>query len=141
MSDCIVYRKDVVEALCQALRTQFQGTFTDSMSLAMSMAKALPSARKIGRWMKRESWKDVPTVCSECKHEFTEYVDGYEWEETGDLPNYCPHCGAKMEGEKDRIQVGDEVYHSDEKYPRIVMEISGKRVIQMTQTGKFVTDK
>lgn len=44
MSDSIVYRKDVVEVLYQALRTQLQGTFTDSMSLAISMAKALPSA-------------------------------------------------------------------------------------------------
>ena len=42
--DSIVYRKDVVEALYQALRTQLQGTFTDSMSLAISMAQALPSA-------------------------------------------------------------------------------------------------
>ena len=54
MSDSIVYRRDVAEALYQALRTQLQGTFTDSMSLAMNMANEIPEAepeRKTGKWI------------------------------------------------------------------------------------------
>ncbi len=52
-----------------------------------------------GKWIKKDDWRDFQTVCNQCKHEFTEYVTGYEWEETGDLPNYCPYCGADMRGE------------------------------------------
>lgn len=52
--------------------------------------------RKKGRWTKKEEYLDTPTVCSLCGHEYVEYVEGWEWEETGDLPNYCPNCGARM---------------------------------------------
>lgn len=63
--DSIVYRKDVVEALYQALRTQLQGTFTDSMSLAISMAKALPSAEpKTGKWIPcSERYPEENQIC------------------------------------------------------------------------------
>lgn len=57
--------------------------------------------RKKGRWTKKEEYLDTPTVCTLCGHEYVEYVEGWEWEETGDLPNYCPNCGADMRGEKD----------------------------------------
>ena len=88
--DSIVYRKDVVEALYQAIRTQLQGTFTDSMSLAISMAKALPSAepeQKTGTWLIAEKDRYIVhsvrcSVCGDC----------ISW-----MANYCPYCGAKME--------------------------------------------
>ena len=51
MSD-LIRREDVVEALYQAIRTTLTGTFTDSMSLAIAMAKNIPSAepeRKNGK--------------------------------------------------------------------------------------------
>lgn len=57
--------------------------------------------RKKGRWTKKEEYLDTPTVCTLCGHEYVEYVEGWEWEETGDLPNYCPNCGADMRGETD----------------------------------------
>ncbi len=67
-----------------------------------NLIKDLPTADVVevvhGEWIRKADWKDLPTVCNQCKHEFTEYVIGYEWEETGDLPNFCPHCGARMDG-------------------------------------------
>ena len=52
--------------------------------------------RKKGRWTKKAEYLDTPTVCTLCGHEYVEYVEGWEWEDTGDLPNYCPNCGADM---------------------------------------------
>lgn len=57
------------------------------------------------------NWHDIPTICSECGHKYTEYVYGYEWEETGDLPNFCPNCGAKM-----RAETAEELKIRRERY-------------------------
>lgn len=43
MSD-LFRREDVIEALYEAIRTDFKRTFTDSMSLAIAMADNIPSA-------------------------------------------------------------------------------------------------
>ena len=58
-----------------------------------------------GRWMKAKNkkdywgfdsdgdfgcWSDYPVLCSSCKYDATENSTG----ET----NYCPNCGAKMDG-------------------------------------------
>ena len=72
----------------------------EELSAIHSAMRGIPTAdvREVvhGEWIRKADWKNIPTVCSHCKHEFNEYVEGYEWEETGDLPNYCPHCGAIM---------------------------------------------
>lgn len=91
--DSIVYRKDVVEALYQAIRTQLQGTFTDSMSLAISMAKALPSAepeQKTGKWLPdNNNYYEERFVCSECKGNFkvATCMGKPMWK-------FCPNCGS-----------------------------------------------
>ena len=61
-----------------------------------------------GRWMKAKNkkdywgfdsdgdfgcWSDYPVLCSSCKYDATENSTG----ET----NYCPNCGAKMDGGAD----------------------------------------
>lgn len=56
--------------------------------------------RKVGKWESNEYlYTTGQTRCSECKTEF--YVDdllnvGEGAQEY--LPNFCPYCGAKMEG-------------------------------------------
>ena len=84
--DSIVYRKDVVEALYKALRTQLRGTFADSMSLAMSMAQALPSAEQIQTMQEQERQEDI----YECPNRLGEVHINYI---------YCPFCGVRMESE------------------------------------------
>ena len=46
-----------------------------------------------GRWIsKNDHGYEWVFVCSNC-----DYVDGYPF---NDRPNYCPNCGAKMNGKK-----------------------------------------
>ena len=46
-----------------------------------------------GRWIsKNNHGYEWVFVCSNC-----DYVDGYPF---NDRPNYCPNCGAKMNGKK-----------------------------------------
>ena len=40
---------------------------------------------------------DVPTTCSNCGHDWDEYVYGPEVWYDGSIPNYCPNCGAYIE--------------------------------------------
>ena len=85
-----IKREDVVEALYEAIRTDFKSTFTDSMSLAIAMANNLPSAdpEREGKWLRRKG-KDC-WECSECHAVL----------ENSDVGNhnfyYCYHCGANM---------------------------------------------
>lgn len=46
-------------------------------------------------WDKKHATDDR-TVCSNCGREYTDYIYGYEWDMTGELPKYCPNCGHKM---------------------------------------------
>ena len=50
--------------------------------------------RPQGEWIGYE----VPSECSVCGHCWDEYVFGQEIWYDGSVPNYCPHCGAKMKG-------------------------------------------
>lgn len=62
----------------------------------MKEIAAFPAADVVeavhGRWIKHEGY----TECSECGH----WYDSPESEYTGDRSNYCPNCGAKMDGEE-----------------------------------------
>ncbi len=53
-----------------------------------------------GRWIDRmvRDWR-----CSECGEPICKvrHVDGYCYD---DKPNYCPNCGAKMDGDRDGIR-------------------------------------
>ena len=86
--DSIVYRKDVVEALYKALRTQLRGTFADSMSLAMSMAQALPSAEQIQTMQEQERQEDIYEYPNRLGEVHINYI-------------YCPFCGVRMESDTD----------------------------------------
>lgn len=73
----------------------------DELIYAIGSAPTIEPKR--GKWESNEYlYTTRQTICSECKTEF--YVDdllnvGEGAQEY--LPNYCPHCGAKMEGVED----------------------------------------
>ena len=104
MSD-LISRKDAIEALYEAIRTELKGTFTDSMSLAIAMGNNIPSAepeRKKGRWQRRKDedcWE-----CSQC-HAVLENDD------LG-MHNFyfCYHCGANMMNKSGYMDI-EEVYY------------------------------
>lgn len=43
-------------------------------------------------------WWNADETCSVCKEKSTEGLDAVKWDYW--LPDYCPHCGAKMDGER-----------------------------------------
>lgn len=51
--------------------------------------KELPSAQETGTWIDYQKGKWIYAQCNKC---------GTVWDVKS---NYCPHCGAKMEGEQD----------------------------------------
>lgn len=44
-------------------------------------------------------WWNANEICSLCGEKSTEGLDATTWNYW--LPNYCPHCGAKMDGDED----------------------------------------
>lgn len=83
-------KKVVAEALYQALRTQIQGTFTDSMSLAINMVNNLPSISLEKQMVK------VKNIVHTYGYP-DEGICGFCHEEVNSLYNYCPECGMKLE--------------------------------------------
>ena len=53
--------------------------------------------RPQGEWIGYE----IPSECSVCGHHWDEYVFGQDIWHDGSVPNYCPHCGARMKGADD----------------------------------------
>jgi hypothetical protein len=78
-----VSRKAVLEII---EREEFKG---DALSEIESLSPVTPT-RKKGKWRK-EYWGAMYDTCSECRQRV---ISGYfEF-------NYCPNCGAEMEGEE-----------------------------------------
>ena len=50
---------------------------------------------KHGRWVPREPDSDIIFFCSRCD---TEISTSWDYDQP-EMWNYCPHCGARMDGE------------------------------------------
>ena len=59
----------------------------------------IQSERKKGKWVKHVTGHNIYYDCSRCSYiaPWMETADAILWEMT----NYCPNCGARMEGEQD----------------------------------------
>lgn len=92
--DDLISRQDAIKILsAQCYRgTDYEDVCGKDCECAEYMAlRDLPSAQKKGTWI----WDDEGYHCSECfLHAYgcTGEVLSGQWK-------YCPHCGAKMEGE------------------------------------------
>ena len=65
---------------------------------SIEVIKAIPSADVVE--VRHGRWRDIGKAacqCSECDHLHL----GNNAEETTKLYNYCPNCGARMDGEKE----------------------------------------
>ena len=92
---------DCAEAIYEALRTpMLKGTFTDTMSLAMSLVKEVPTIEaepvKHGRWVDVEPapWGQVYKTCSEC---------GIRQAPDKGKDMFCGVCGARMGGGENEL--------------------------------------
>ena len=102
MSD-LIRRKDAIRAILdlQDYSNGFSGTY-DKAYIIGTLEEVVPVDAvpvRHGRWTADEStYTDGEAQCSVCKTTF--YVDDLYCvgeKAQSELPNYCPHCGAKME--------------------------------------------
>lgn len=97
--DDIIRRSDAIDAFKKELTVgESKGNYVTICSAvgyegARQILESLPSARQKGKWI----WDDEGYHCSECfYHAYGNTSEVY----CGDW-NFCPHCGAWMEGEED----------------------------------------
>ena len=101
-------RKEYIEreAVCYQL---FKQTTIDGHPRAIKRAAKIvadfPAADvapvRHGRWINICGDRESPRQCSECLQDF-DYIDGICYLVSGQrLPQYCPNCGARMDGDGD----------------------------------------
>ena len=106
--DDLISRQAAIDALCKWESESTWDSWCEKHKdeperyniLAPSMVvKELPSAQRTGRWIwSEEEWG---YTCSACRVKF-DYDKTYELFDHGFmLANYCPNCGARMEGEEE----------------------------------------
>lgn len=94
---------DTIEEL-EGARTIAENTWADGLWDAYKIieeevdAADVEPKRKTGRWIEQDSWGDTYYTCSVCGGDFVT-LDGESPEENE--MQFCPMCGAKMEGEAD----------------------------------------
>lgn len=73
--------------------------FMDGMAFYADHIKRIPAADvalvRHGRWA---SVFDIGTVCNQCGYDIEQH--GFDVRTDGE-PNYCPNCGARMDGDGD----------------------------------------
>lgn len=87
-------RAEAIEYLKKADVTVYKEPKTKTAE-ALEMAIQSLQEQKVGRWIEKDGWDgDVYYDCSACGESWIT-IEGTPWD--NDM-NYCPHCGAKMEG-------------------------------------------
>lgn len=91
---------------CEQMNGRYDGYKCDCIADALALLKEQEA--KTGHWIEKEDYNlDTYYDCSVCGESWT-MIDGTPWENG---MNYCPHCGAKMEGR--RMIFKKEVKQSD----------------------------
>ena len=74
----------------------------DELMARKDVIDAMPTVspdevRGVGKWERVET--EFGLRCPKCGKLLDDYVNGGEWVDLVEIPNYCPNCGAKMEME------------------------------------------
>ena len=97
-----MYNGDLIsrEQAIEEIKSVFEWHDVVTVDRLVEHIKALPSAQKTGKWIKKSDTNPYYTTwwyeCSECCH--TPLYDRYRQEE---LTDFCPNCGARMECEEE----------------------------------------
>lgn len=102
MSD-LISRQAAIEAIESHLRvgdevyplTRTDKILNHAFEIAASCVYNLPTAERVGKWIKNADENCWWYECSECGDYPMKNAWGHE-----ELSAYCPHCGARMEGEE-----------------------------------------
>jgi len=98
MSD-LIDRQAAIEAI-NTRRSVYSGMWGKGLSLAVDTLRDLPSAQPVrhGHWQITDAYPHN-IYCSECHTRFAQ-THWAVWED-GSLPReFCPNCGARMDGEQ-----------------------------------------
>lgn len=109
MNDDTISRQAALDAIDRLILPQVKGetaaeeinrvAWRCAINCAEEMIVHLPSAERRGRWIEEYSANHFQAKCSACG-ESTLYGITYDLEGNAYYMNYCPNCGAKMEGEQ-----------------------------------------
>ena len=99
MNDDTISRKAAIGVLEERLKTNgYSNTaLVSELNRSIGYLMRLPSAERRGRWIEEYSANHFQAKCSACG-ESTLYGITYDLEGNAYYMNYCPNCGAKMEG-------------------------------------------
>lgn len=95
------------ELAIQILRGEVLGTNEQTYEAVFMAIKALKNEPKRGKWIKMSDADGVYWACSECGEDiprvsdFNPQFDLFPRLKSIDKTNYCPHCGAKMESDRE----------------------------------------
>ena len=69
----------------------------DNIITIIKQAKTIDTTNRHGYWKDRDSSKFVVSKTGKCSV-CGSICYSHTWD--GQMPNYCPHCGARMDGDK-----------------------------------------
>ena len=96
----LIDRKAALKAI-NSWRGRFSEEYNEAIDDCENSIKELPTIQpepKEGHWIRRDCGLDVECKCSACGYkDFVSPHDTYWFKR-----NYCPNCGAKMKGERQK---------------------------------------
>ena len=94
MGECI--EREAVLRAVQGQRSPCRSPAQNRMLDCLKAAVIRISAADVATVV--HGWWNADETCSVCGEKSTEGLDAVKWDYW--LPDYCPHCGAKMDGER-----------------------------------------
>ena len=97
-NDDLISRAAAMKELFESFR-KYPNSFSNGIGIARKIISELSAVDAVpvvhGLWIEDNN-DDVCSVCGNECSDFVEGCDGIKY--TKYLPNYCPNCGAKMDG-------------------------------------------
>lgn len=91
----VIFREDAIEAITNYAKFLWDNYY-ERCNLAdltgmIDVIEALPTAERVGKWVKAEKGGEWWYACSMCEGHIPKTLWGQDWHSS-----YCPNCGARM---------------------------------------------